>query len=58
MSEGVPGLGVSHDTTHYWEIHHTKADTFEKINKLDMQKNIAAVGILAYVLADMDGTLR
>ncbi len=58
VSEGVPGLGVSHDTTHYWEIHHTKADTFEKINKLDMQKNIAAVGILAYVLADMEGTLR
>ena len=58
VSEGVPGIGVNHDTTHYWEVHHTKADTFEKINKLDMQKNIAAVGILAYVLADMDGTLR
>lgn len=58
VSEGVPGIGVSHDTTHYWEIHHTKADTFDKVIKLDMQKNIAAVGILAYVLAEMEGTLR
>ncbi len=58
VNEGVPGIGVSHDTTHYWEIHHTKADTFDKIIKLDMQKNIAAVGIMAYVLAEMEGTLR
>ncbi len=58
VAEGVPGIGVSHDTTHYWEIHHTKADTFDKVIKLDMQKNIAAVGILAYVLAEMDETLR
>lgn len=58
VSEGVPGIGVSHDTTHYWEIHHTKADTFDKVIKLDMQKNIAAVGIMAYMLAEMEGTLR
>ncbi len=58
VSEGVPGIGVSHDTTHYWEIHHTKADTFDKIIKLDMQRNIAAVGIMAYLLAEMEGTLR
>ena len=58
VSEGVPGIGVTHDTTHYWEIHHTKADTFDKVIKLDMQKNIAAVGIMAYLLADMEGTLR
>ena len=58
VAEGVPGIGVNHDTAHYWEIHHTKADTFEKVIKLDMQKNIAAVAIMAFVLADMDGTLR
>ncbi len=58
VAEGVPGLGVGHDTTHYWEIHHTKADTFDKVIKLDMQKNIAAVGIMAFVLADMQGTLK
>lgn len=58
VNEGVPGIGVSHDTSHYWEIHHTKADTFDKVIKLDMQKNTAAVGILAYVLAEMEGTLR
>ena len=58
VAEGVPGVGVSHDTTHYWEVHHTKADTFDKIIKLDMQKNIAAVAIMAFVLADMDGTLK
>jgi carboxypeptidase Q len=58
VSEGVPGIGVTHDTTHYWEIHHTKADTFDKVIKLDMQKNVAAVGIMAFVLAEMEGTLR
>lgn len=58
VAEGVPGIGVGHDTVHYWEIHHTRADTFDKVIKLDMQKNIAAVGILAYALAEMEGTLR
>ena len=33
VAEGVPGLGVRHDMTRYFDIHHTRADTFDKISK-------------------------
>lgn len=55
---GVPGLGVDHDVSRYWEIHHTWADTFEKVDRKTLQKNTAAVATLAFLLAEMPGTLR
>jgi hypothetical protein len=55
---GVPGIGVDHDVSRYWEIHHTWADTFDKVDKKTLQKNTAAVATLAFLLAEMPGTLR
>lgn len=57
-ASGVPALGLHHDSTEYFVIHHTHADTFDKIVLEDMQKNTAAMAVMAYVLAEMDGTLR
>ena len=50
-------LGLDHDTTEYFMIHHTHADTFEKIIKDDLNRNIATMAVMAYVLADMPGRL-
>lgn len=58
VQTGVPGIGIDHDDSHYWDIHHTWADTFDKVDKKTMQKNIAIIATLAYLLADMPGTLR
>lgn len=54
---GVPGLGMNHDTARYWEVHHSKADTFDKINKEDLAKNSAILAVAVYGLADMPGRL-
>lgn len=53
VASGTLGLGLNHDTTKYFEIHHTEADTFDKIVLEDMQKNVAAMAVMLYVLADM-----
>lgn len=57
VEEGVAGLGVRHDTSHYFDVHHTNADTFEKIDRADLDRNVAAMAIMAYVLADMPDRL-
>ncbi|MEY3211824.1 MAG: hypothetical protein RIT28_2305 [Pseudomonadota bacterium] len=51
-SAGVPGLGVDHDTTDYWPIHHTEADTFEKIKLDDLRYNLSVITMTAYLLAE------
>jgi len=52
VAKGVLGFGVHQDTSGYWPIHHTEADTIDKIDPLLLNKNVAAISILAYVLAD------
>lgn len=53
MAEGVPGFGLRTVGTHYFDWHHTQADTFDKIEPIEFRKNTAALAVLAYVLADM-----
>ncbi len=54
---GVPGLGMKHDMTGYWPIHHTHADTVEKIDPIALRKNVASMAVVAYALADREGRL-
>jgi carboxypeptidase Q len=42
----------------YFLIHHTEADTVDKIDPKDMARASAAVAVLAYVVADMPERLR
>lgn len=37
----------------YFAIHHTPADTVDKIDPMDMARNAAAIAVMAYVVADM-----
>ncbi|HCC57766.1 MAG TPA: peptidase M28 family protein [Solibacterales bacterium] len=53
MAAGVPGFGLRTTGAHYFDWHHTQADTFDKIDPAEFRKNAAALAVLSYVLADM-----
>ncbi len=57
MRCGVPG--ISHRTTmeHYFDWHHTQADMLDKVDPVELRKNVAVMAVMAYVLADMPETL-
>jgi carboxypeptidase Q len=42
----------------YFLIHHTEADTVDKIDPMDMAKASAAIAVVAYIVADMPEKLR
>ena len=58
VAEGVPGVGMHHAATHYFDIHHTHADTFDKVSRDDMDFNAAALATFAYALAQTDLKFR
>ncbi len=58
LREGVPGLAVRTLGTHYFDWHHTRADTADKVKIEDLRANIAAMAVMAYILADMPEPLR
>ncbi|HSR68414.1 MAG TPA: M20/M25/M40 family metallo-hydrolase [Acidobacteriota bacterium] len=53
IREGVPGFGLRTRGEKYFHWHHTEADTLDKIDPEHFRKNVAALAILSYVLADM-----
>jgi Zn-dependent M28 family amino/carboxypeptidase len=53
MKAGVPGLGLRTVGEHYFDWHHTDADTLDKVDIQNFRKAIALLGITGYVLADM-----
>ena len=55
--EGVPSLGLRTAGEHYFDWHHTEADTLDKVNAEDFRKNIATLAVMSYVLADMPGRI-
>jgi carboxypeptidase Q len=42
----------------YFLLHHTPADTVDKIDPQDMARASAAIAIVAYVIADMPTRLQ
>ena len=57
MRDGVPGLGERTTGEHYFDWHHTEADTLDKVNPEEFRKNVAALAVMGYALADMPGRL-
>jgi len=57
VAEGVPSLSPRTVAEHYFDWHHTEADTLDKVDLEDYRKNVAMLSVVAYVLADMDGKL-
>jgi carboxypeptidase Q len=48
----IPAMSLEGDGN-YFLLHHTPADTVDKIDPVDMAKCAAAVAVMAYVVADM-----
>ena len=55
--DGTPTLGLFNLREHYFDWHHSDADTLDKIDPQYFRRCIAALAIMSYVLADMPGTL-
>jgi len=49
---GVPRLGLAVDIDHYFDIHHSVADTLDKIDPNNLARGVAALATMAFVLAD------
>jgi Zn-dependent M28 family amino/carboxypeptidase len=52
MRDGVPGFGLRTVMTHYFDYHHTNADTFDKIVPDEFRRCAATMAVMSYVLAD------
>ncbi|MCU1250397.1 MAG: peptidase [Edaphobacter sp.] len=57
VADGVPALSPRTVGTHYFDWHHTEADTLDKVDPVEFRKNAAMLSVVTYVLADMDGRL-
>ncbi len=53
MHDGVPGLGERTTGAHYFDWHHTEADTLDKVDPQEFRKNVASLAVMTWVLADM-----
>lgn len=49
---GVLAIGLEPDASHYFDVHHSHADTIEKIDPAHLEANAAAMALMAYVLAE------
>jgi carboxypeptidase Q len=58
MRAGVIGASLDVDGTHYFDIHHTPADTLDKIDPQDLALCVAAMAVMAYTVADMPTALN
>ncbi|HEY3743592.1 MAG TPA: M20/M25/M40 family metallo-hydrolase [Bryobacteraceae bacterium] len=53
VRDGVPGLSPLTSGGHYFDWHHTKADTVDKIDPKELREHVAAMAVISYILADM-----
>ena len=53
----IPSLSLDVDGSSYFAIHHTPADTMDKIDPTEVALNVAAVAVMAYVVADLPDRL-
>jgi carboxypeptidase Q len=49
---GVPGFETLLDSRTYFDLHHTEADTLDKVEPKNLARIVSAVGVLTYYLAD------
>ena len=54
---GVPGFAPLVDARHYFDYHHTAADTLDKVNPENLRTQVATMAVLAYFLAELPSPL-
>jgi len=52
MRDKVPGASLDVDGTHYFDIHHTQADTLDKVNPRELALCVATMAVMVYTVAD------
>jgi carboxypeptidase Q len=57
QAANIPAMSLEVEGN-YFLIHHTQADTVDKIEPADMSRAAAAIAVMAYVIADMPQRLR
>jgi hypothetical protein len=55
---GVPMFSPSQDVARYFDLHHTADDTFDKIDREELNTNVAAVAALLYTLAESEAPVE
>jgi Zn-dependent M28 family amino/carboxypeptidase len=55
---GVPVIAMRQNGLDYFDIHHTADDTFDKIDRAELEQNIAAWAAMAYLAAQSDLDFR
>jgi hypothetical protein len=58
MRDGVVGMSERAAGTHYFDWHHSEADTLDKVDPEDFRKSVAALAVMSYAVADMPGRLN
>lgn len=58
MREGVVGASLDVDGARYFDIHHTPADTLDKVNPRELALCVATMAVMAYTVADMPQSLK
>jgi carboxypeptidase Q len=53
----VPTMAIAGDPARYFQIHHTPADTVERIDPREMAKAAAAIAVVTWMAAEMDTPL-
>jgi carboxypeptidase Q len=53
QAANVPSMSLDVDGSLYFTIHHTHADTIDKIEPGDLARCVAALAVMGYVVADL-----
>ena len=56
--QSVPVIAMRQNGLDYFDIHHTADDTFDKIDRAELDQNIAAWAAMAYLAAQSDLDFR
>jgi carboxypeptidase Q len=52
VEAGAPGFGLVPEPLHYFDYHHSPADTLDKVDRTELAQDTAAVAALAWILAN------
>jgi carboxypeptidase Q len=55
---GVPLFGLMVDMSHYFDVHHSAADTLDKVDPQNLQRDVAALATMAFIVADQPARWR
>ena len=50
--KGVPGFGLVVDSQRYFDLHHAPNDTFDKINRRELELGAASMAALLYLISE------